>query len=874
MNKSSKLRSSFIVGGIAVLILLIITLIINLCIPMSHKLYALLVLAVFLCSSIWYYMHVEWENRLRRLTATSLYSVGVLLILKAVSSQYIQNATVGGQILLQDNGSPSLAISLLIAMSSTPWPWDIGIAIVGLLMLLGVDLFTKTLPGKFDHKDKAWGGTQNGGGININVVQVVGDQKGASVPVKFSPGAPSTSGASYRMLSTYDSDLPPLVDVWVGRDSEMSLLDGISSGVAAITGIGGQGKSSLAAKVLESRLQKHDIFWDWRDCRGEANRFRTHLVSVIEHYTKGAVSAAELADADVTWLTKFLFRKLGDKEAVVVFDNVDHYVDVYQSLFVSDISAFIGEALRVDHRALIVFTCRPRISYASPRFREVYLRGLTLDETNRLFALRIAGGISSDMLETIKRFHALTDGHPLWLNIIASQIGRQKDSAAVILKNLETGEVDERARAMLRGVWQSLNNSQHHILRAMAEFPRAMAAGGIYEYISHAFPSRKRFDRAFRGLKAISLVIEKGGLDSTEPRYDLHPMVTAFIRKEYGERGERNELLDALIVCCDNIVVRLRTKKNSLLSIEVLEQMTTKAELELSRGNVINSIRTLLDASDSLIARGLQDELFRLCEQIFRLTNWQSSEWIEDHSFDSLFHVVIKTMVEHGKTADIRTLLEKYTAATKSGTARYIGVCELNSYVEWFNDSHSKAIKWAERGITLKKRGNIDSSYDCEPKLALAWRDSGNIDGALKIILAGNDPDKLLHDDHLNNKRGASFYGNIGRCFQLKGESQKALILYAKSFDILERHDDSTSILNRGYAALWIGEVLLSLNKYCDARNFLRLAVLIWNQRAPLKVIIPENLLKKCCDGVPQSILSDDMLKEWCKEWIIDCLKT
>ena len=64
----------------------------------------------------------------------------------------------------------------------------------------------------------------------------------------------------YAALDTYDSDLPPLVETWVGRDQELDLLNDISNGVVTITGIGGQGKSALAAIFLKNLREQSATF--------------------------------------------------------------------------------------------------------------------------------------------------------------------------------------------------------------------------------------------------------------------------------------------------------------------------------------------------------------------------------------------------------------------------------------------------------------------------------------------------------------------------------------------------------------------------------------------------------------------------------------
>ncbi|MDX6765251.1 MAG: SIR2 family protein [Candidatus Methylacidiphilales bacterium] len=70
------------------------------------------------------------------------------------------------------------------------------------------------------------------------------------------------------------SDTPPPTTHWVGREEELRLLRSIDSKVVAVTGIGGQGKSTLVARYL-AEVEKEGVFWDWRDCKEESNTLHT-----------------------------------------------------------------------------------------------------------------------------------------------------------------------------------------------------------------------------------------------------------------------------------------------------------------------------------------------------------------------------------------------------------------------------------------------------------------------------------------------------------------------------------------------------------------------------------------------------------------------
>ena len=116
----------------------------------------------------------------------------------------------------------------------------------------------------------------------------------------------------------------------------------------------------------------------------------------------------------------------------------------------------------------------------------------------------------------------------------------------------------------------------------MAELPRALEADHIFEYLGGRVGNHNRFDRAFRGLRAISLITEKttGGQETS--RFELHPMVRAFVRTGYRNSLERQKHLGSLLNCCDVILARLSDQDGNHVSIAFLENVTTKAELQLA----------------------------------------------------------------------------------------------------------------------------------------------------------------------------------------------------------------------------------------------------------------------------------------------------
>src|SRR4051812_3703642 len=71
------------------------------------------------------------------------------------------------------------------------------------------------------------------------------------------------------------------------------------------------------------------------------------------------------------------------------------------------------------------------------------------------------------------------------------------------------------------------------------------------------------------------------------------------------------------------------------------------------------------------------------------------------------------------------------------------------------------------QGKELKDKSNVDTRWSTDHHLALAQRDFGIIDPALKYFLQGVPLEKVIDPEEIEEAKGASFYGNIGRCLHL-----------------------------------------------------------------------------------------------------------
>jgi hypothetical protein len=220
-----------------------------------------------------------------------------------------------------------------------------------------------------------------------------------------------------------DEDRPPVVDICVGRDIELAAIRSSTSRVVFLTGFGGQGKSTLAAKYFADCQHPNHTFdvFVWRDCKEERERFENQLISVIEKLSSGRVGGAELSLQEPDAIVESFLSIIQTRRVLLVFDNVDHYVDLEKSRMVGAAGIFIDAFLRSGTPSRVIFTCRPDIDYHDPNALTCRLGGLTFEATTQLFTERRA----LTRTDEIEDAHILTEGHAFWLDLLAIQVAKR-----------------------------------------------------------------------------------------------------------------------------------------------------------------------------------------------------------------------------------------------------------------------------------------------------------------------------------------------------------------------------------------------------------------------------------------------------------------
>ena len=642
-----------------------------------------------------------------------------------------------------------------------------------------------------------------------------------------------------KISEGYDYDSPPTNKVWVGRDRE---IQNINNGVfksVFITGIGGQGKSALAAHFIRNHFDVNTYeFADWRDFKEEANRFNTKIISIIRRLSTASSELIfeQLSNDD---LVDVFFHTLNDRKIIFVFDNIDNYIDLETFKPTGSFGYFFEQIIARDHKSKFIFTCRPFIREAGVEFYQISLKGIYKDECFDLFKHYKIPVSDGELLKLSDRAHQLTKGHPLWLNLIAGQAIRGVRTVEEFMNEIEgktTFSEDNfssiLSEKILSVVWESLNDKQKILIRGIAETVRPEIEDNL-NLILESQLNPNQFQKSLRTLKNLNLIetLKQGEIE-------LHPLVKEFVLTKYPKK-DRAKFITLFVKYYDRFIYILKPNLSSKLSIQEFQNWTLKIELQINKNDFKSAFVALEEVSHSLLSAGYTEEYVRVAHRLFDAINWELAIGEEYSYFHSQLYNLATALTQLGNFNEANTILEKYKKIIPGKSANYLGYCSEKTYSYWYQKQFDKAIEIGEEGVELLEDSNLSDSYSLRHNLALANRDSNikiNVEKALKYFSHEEDPTVFINTNVIKKDLGGAFYGNIGKCLQNLDREEEALKFYFASLKLLSTEDWMNSILNIGYACYWIAELLFIDKKNNEGLHFLKYAQNCWKKTSPPRV--------------------------------------
>ncbi|WP_182343010.1 SIR2 family protein [Comamonas koreensis] len=648
-------------------------------------------------------------------------------------------------------------------------------------------------------------------------------------------------------------DATPRIDDFVGRTSEIEKLTAAKATVICLTGLGGLGKSALAAKLLSNLSD--DYFKDWRDCREESNTAQTALSLFIERISNGKVLAESLSQASAINLADLIIEYSQNRKIALVLDNIDTYIDIEGQAPLGVIGGICNRLLDAKCQVKIILTCRPKVEVAHGRFFSFSLPGLDEASVKVLFANKSGGHQLSD--EECSDLMRLTEAHPLYVSMLAAQLLSNDRKLPSILQEVESSKSDVPAM-ILRSTYKLLSDEQKKFLRIFAELERPESEDVLEDVTGLRY---NKLSKLLKRLRDLNIIQERRDLND-KTLVDLHPLVKQFLRREYPQK-DRETFISQIIVYFNKklaYVTNLLGKEQ--IPNSVLELWIHKIEVLCNQNDWNMAVSDLLRIGDELERAGLIEDFVRLGQKILASVEWLTAvDEIKD--LRKLISNVCHQLSHMGEHAQVRTLMDNYVASVGKRGADMVNMNEILAFDAWINEDYKKAIYFAEESVELLK--NIDFSPPSSPgyTLALAQRDNGDVEAALQYLLEGLTVTEALS---VESGKGAEFYGNVGRCFYLNNDMPMALKFYQLSGR--EMSKKMSSFHNVGWLRFWVAEAMHKLGRTKESFSFACAAKHIWSGGSLVLELRSDSFIDELRNS---GILSEvDLIPEWQAERIFN----
>lgn len=421
----------------------------------------------------------------------------------------------------------------------------------------------------------------------------------------------------------------------------------------------------------------------------------------------------------------------------------------------------------------------------------------------------------------------LTEGHALWLDLIAAQIARRPGPERLreLLDEIAAGG-GRIPEATLKSIWSQLADREQLVLQVLAETVRPTTALQVADYLG----SRLRFNRVTKAvaqLRSLNLVVVKRQ-EGTEA-YELHPLIRTFVRRTH-RKAERVWFIDAILSVYNAMFDLQRPTLSGRTSVRTVRQWLEGAELHVNAERPDAAIASLNEINFAATSEA-PVEFARVAGLVFDREDLADVASLPH--FDDVFPDYVRTLATLGATETAFEALERYERTLAGKEVRYISLCDMHCHLHWWNRNYDAAIKWGSEGVELKKASGVDTVLDSAHNLALAQRDAGLVDPALRFFLGGNPLEEVTAPSGLEEERSESFYGNIGRCLHFMGQVDPAIACYKKSAALAQESEAAYGLENQAFIREWIGELLEARGDALLAVAFLGAAAVKWERISP-----------------------------------------
>lgn len=650
---------------------------------------------------------------------------------------------------------------------------------------------------------------------------------------------------SWSLEKYIDLDPIPVTKCWCGREEELELFSRDDVNVIAISGVGGQGKTALAAEFMHRDAESGEKFEQrvWVDCRELQDTIHVKLLKILELLTDGKESAVRYKDEQLKETIKRFLRYIKQHRIMIVFDNIDAYVTFDTEELIGELKDVVDGVLMQQSYSLIVLTCRTSIYDSKANFKTIHLDGLKEPEGIDYFKGR---GISLNQkgdLDACKEMIQITKGHPWWIGLICGQMIADHITPENYLEQNRESLLTHKSQLeqYFSSIWEKLGSSnkgemKQKIIRYLVESTRPLTILDLSNLINE---NRNQTNKAINHLYHIGLVIEHDSISKSTKSYQIHPLVREYIHRLYSSVEQRPYVLLILELLMGrklyNIIFGSETKKYENIECNVRD-IIDSIETCLNSRNASDALDLMTYSFNTLSNNGCLAEYVEIAGRILDKIDWEKEQitQIKQRS-EFLYHYLDVLSMQEYKTEKVHYYLSLYERNCEKNTIAYSGYLATKANVMWRLRKHKEAYMAILEYNNIKdKYGELRCPTDIDNLNGMILRECGRIDEALEMFERVSE--------------SVARQGNIARCFQKQGNYIQALGKLKECLNGLEKRKDLKDLndnVNVGYAYFWIAEIYFQQLKYEESIVFMTLCQEIWKEYAPGLLGETEELLRE-----------------------------
>ncbi|MDJ0735903.1 MAG: tetratricopeptide repeat protein [Nostocaceae cyanobacterium] len=558
----------------------------------------------------------------------------------------------------------------------------------------------------------------------------------------------------------------PSLDCWQGRREEIEQIrqwmEDDTIRLIGVTGVGGFGKSTLAAKIYEDESDEFKgKFWADVSRRVTFSELARRVLLRLGMPQKSVEGIPELS------LVNALVNHLREGQYLLVIDNLESLLKQDGQSLDFMYEEFFQGWLECGGKSKILVTTRERPNLAEIKSRWLPLLGLqAVDGASLLKVLGILGTETE-----LEEFVTKAQGHPLLLMLVAGFLRKEEESDPQIsylqkygladvphlltdekLRGLHRGKVDIWMCEVLDASFNRLSDKLQRLLLNLSVYrlPFNTAAAVVQ------MPDEEVSEQDLKQIVRRSVLQEERDEDG-ERIFTFHPFILAYVKQKAGDLTEAHEKAIAYYESRDSVPIKL----------EIFYHHCELKQYELAN-KVLNSV------FEPLRMIGQNSLLVELYEQL--LSQWQP---------------------------DLQE--------NKSGIGGALGFLGFayNSLEEY-----QTAIDYHQQSLAIfQEIGDRNGEASALTHIGQVYNSLGQSEQAIEYYQQTLETFRQINERH----NEAVVLGSLGNVYNSLGEYQTASDYHQQSLDIYleigDRSGESTSLNN-------LGNVYNSLGEYQTAIGY------------------------------------------------------